>query len=105
MPRARAARRRPGNARVPPRAYSTRAVAGATDRPGEGHAQAYPRVREQVAHAVDSSLIDELDQLFPPTLTTAGRPWGVQAQEAMALMTQLAGGLAGIIEGAVLDQR
>lgn len=75
-------------------------------RPEQGQAASYPRLRSEVAAALDDgSLRDELDRLFPEELSSKGRPWGVQAGEAVVLMNQLAGWLGGLIEAAVLDQR
>jgi hypothetical protein len=75
-------------------------------RPGQGHAQAYPRIRAEVeAGLQDEALRDELDRLFPAELASAQRPWGAQGEEAIVLMNQLAGWLGGLIDAAVLNQR
>jgi hypothetical protein len=75
------------------------------ERPGQGEVQAYMRERDEVVAAVDDSLRDELDRLFPTELATAGQPWGAQAQEAVMLMNRLAGWVGGLIEEAILQQR
>jgi hypothetical protein len=75
-------------------------------RAGQGHAEAYPRVRELIAEAVDDdTLRAEMDRLFPADLSTAGRPWNAQGDEAVVLMNLLAGWLGGLVEEAVLGQR
>jgi hypothetical protein len=77
-----------------------------TGRPGQAHAEAWPRVRAQVAEAVgDEALLREMDALFPATLASSGRPWGVQGDEAIVLMNQLGGWIGGLIEEALLEQR
>jgi hypothetical protein len=82
------------------------AAAMPTGRPGQGHAEAYPRIRAEVAAAIGANtLADELDRLFPAELSTAGRPFGAQGEEAIVLMNQLAGWLGGLIDAAVLDRR
>jgi hypothetical protein len=81
------------------------AVATRDVRADKGQAESYVRIRAEVARAVEPSLTEELERLFPAELSTAGQPWGVQAQEAMTLMGALSGWLGGIIDGAVLDQR
>jgi hypothetical protein len=81
------------------------ATAEPTGRPGQGEAESYPRVRARVAALVDDSLLEELGSLFPEQLSTAGRPWLAQGEEAIVLMKQLAGWLGGLIEEAVLERR
>jgi hypothetical protein len=79
--------------------------ASAVAEPEAGLADAYPRIRQEVAEAVGDEYVAELDRLFPPELSTAGRPWGVQAAEAKSRMAQLGGWLDGMVDAAVLGQR
>jgi len=72
-------------------------------RPGRGEVDAYRSVRAEVASAVDDALLPEFDRLFPTELASAGRPWGVQAQEAVMYMNRLAGWIGGLIEVAARE--
>ena len=81
------------------------ATAQPSGRPGQPHAKAYPRLRAEVEQALTDDLRDEFERLFPSSLETTGQPWGKQGEEAIVLMTQLAGWLNGLVEAAILDRR
>lgn len=69
-------------------------------------AESYPRLHEQVRAAVaNTSASAEFADLFPAALATTGRPWGYQGDEAQSLVTQMAGWLTGVIDGATFEQR
>jgi hypothetical protein len=72
---------------------------------GQALAASYPRLRQQAREAIDESLVEEFDGLFPERLASEGSSWGSQAGEAQGYFTQIAGWLGGAIDGALLDQR
>lgn len=72
---------------------------------GEGLVASYPRIREDVASAIDEADRAELERLFPAELSTAGKPWGAQAGEVKLYLSQMAGWIKGMIDAAVLDRQ
>lgn len=72
---------------------------------GQAVAASYVRIRAEVGEAIGGEHTEELDRLFPKELETAGRPWGIQAEEAKTLFGQLAGWISGLIEEQLLDRR
>jgi hypothetical protein len=58
---------------------------------GQGVAESYPRIRGEILDSLDPRLAAEFERLFPSALGSSGQPWKLQAEEAKALLGQMAG--------------
>lgn len=73
---------------------------------GQGLVASYPRIRVEVASAIDGGeKAAEFDRLFPTTLSTHGQPWIPQAEEVKLILGEMAGWLDGVVNGAAFDRR